>query len=469
MEPSIKISDPCEMERISHAMKAHRVFFASGRTRDLDFRRDHLKRLKQALFSYEERIFDAFWEDLHKARFEVFGTEIGMVSKEIALHIQKIRKWAKPRKILTDAFNFYSTSRVYHEPYGVVLIMSPWNYPLQLALLPLVGAISAGNCVMLKPAHYSRHVSEVIRELISETFDPAYISVMTGGRDINQAILNERFDFIFFTGSPPLGKIVMEKAARHLTPVTLELGGKSPCIVEPDADVDVAAQRICFGKFLNAGQTCIAPDHLLVHVDVKERLIQAMTRCIQRFYGQDPEQSPDFARIITDEQFRRLERLMHSAGTIIHGGRVNPATRYIEPTLIGNITPDDPIMQEEIFGPLLPILEYKGIEEVIDQINGREKPLALYLFTASKGVIDRVLSATSSGGGCVNETIMHVSNPRMPFGGVGNSGMGSYHGKASFDTFSHHRSILRKTTLFNPTLAYPPYKNKLRFLRRLLS
>lgn len=457
------------MELITKTVEAHRVFFDSGKTRDLDFRRSSLKGLKDALFRYEDRICHAFWEDLHKSRFEVFGTEIGMVSKEIDLHIKKIGKWAKPRKVLTDAFNFYSTSRVYHEPYGVVLIMSPWNYPLQLALLPLVGAVSAGNCVMLKPAHYSRHVSEVIRELISEAFDPAYISVMTGGRDINQAILDERFDFIFFTGSPPLGKIVMEKAARHLTPVALELGGKSPCIVEPDADIGVAAQRICFGKFLNAGQTCIAPDHLLVHVDVKEGLIQAMKQCIQRFYGTDPEQSPDFARIITDEQFRRLEHLMHSAGTIIHGGRVDPTTRYIEPTLIDGITPDDRIMQEEIFGPVLPILGYKGIEEVIDQINGREKPLALYLFTASRGVRERVLSATSSGGGCINETIMHVSNPRMPFGGVGNSGMGCYHGRFSFDTFSHRRSILRKTTRFNSTLAYPPYGNKLRYLRRILS
>jgi len=457
------------METITKAVKAHRVFFGTGKTHDVGFRRDSLRKLKNALFKYEDRIYEAFWEDLHKPRFEAFGTEIGMVSKEIGLHMKKIGKWAKPTRILTDMLNFYSTSRVYHEPYGVVLIMSPWNYPLQLALLPLVGAISSGNCVMLKPAHYSQHVSEAIRELISETFDPAYISVVTGGRDVNQAILDERFDFIFFTGSPPLGKIVMEKAARHLTPVTLELGGKSPCIVAPDADIGVAAQRICFGKFLNAGQTCIAPDHLFVHADVKEKLIEAMERSIRRFYGNNPEQSPDFARIITDEQFRRLEHLMTSAGTIIHGGRLNPKTRYIEPTLIDGITPDAPIMQEEIFGPLLPILQYTRMEEVIAQINEREKPLALYLFSASRGLAERVLSAISSGGGCINDTIMQVSNPRMPFGGVGNSGMGRYHGRFSFETFSHHRSILRKTTLFNPTLAYPPYKNKLRVIRRILS
>ena len=457
------------METVAEAIKRHRTYFNTGKTLDVGFRKNSLKKLKAALFRYENKLYDAFWEDLHKSKFEAFGTEIGMVSKEIGLHLKNLTKWAKPRSILTDMLNFYSTSRIYYEPYGLVLIMSPWNYPLQLAFLPLVGAISAGNCVMLKPAHYSEHISEIIRELITETFDPGYISVVTGGRDVNQAILDERFDFIFFTGSPYLGKIVMEKAAKHLTPVTLELGGKSPCIVEPDADIGVAAQRICFGKFLNAGQTCIAPDHLFVHVDVKEKLIKAIRRCIRRFYGDDPEKSPDFARIITDAQFQRLEHLMHSAGTILHGGRLNPKTRYIEPTLIDGITHDDPIMQEEIFGTLLPILNYTHLYDVISLINAGEKPLALYFFSASIGARERVLSRTSSGGGCVNDTIMHVSNPRMPFGGVGNSGMGCYHGRFSFDTFSHHRSILRKTTRFNPTLAYPPYGNKLRFFRRMLS
>ncbi|MGM0427442.1 MAG: aldehyde dehydrogenase [Thermodesulfobacteriota bacterium] len=454
---------------IARAVEAHRTYFKTGKTLDVDFRRNSLKKLKSALFRYEDKLYDAFWADLHKAPFEVFGTEIGLVSKEIGLHARNIRKWARPRRVLTDLLNFYSTSRVYHEPYGVVMIMSPWNYPLQLALLPLVGAISAGNCVMLKPAHYSEYVSEVIRELVSDTFDPAYISVVTGGRAVNQAVLDERFDYIFFTGSPYLGKIVMEKAAKHLTPVTLELGGKSPCIVAADADVDVAAQRICFGKFLNAGQTCIAPDYLFVHVDVKKQLVDRMRQCIRRFYGPDPEQSPDLVRIINDAQFTRLETLMHSAGTILHGGRVNRDTRYIEPTLIDRITPDDPIMQEEIFGPLLPILEYTHLDEVIAFINAREKPLAMYFFSASRKPRERLISATSSGGGCVNETVMHISNPRMPFGGVGNSGMGCYHGKYSFDAFSHQRSILRKTTLFNPTLGYPPYGNKLRFTRRILS
>jgi aldehyde dehydrogenase (NAD+) len=457
------------MEYIAEAIKAHRAFFKSGKTLDVGFRRASLKKLRSALLRYEDRIYDAFWQDLHKSKFEAFGTEIGLILKELSFHTKKIRKWAKPTRIATDIPNFYSTSRILHEPYGVALIMAPWNYPLQLALLPLVGAISAGNCVMLKPAHYSEHVSEVIRELISETFDPGYVSVMTGGRDVNQAILDERFDFMFFTGSSHLGRIVMEKASKHLTPVTLELGGKSPCIVEPDADIAVAAQRICFGKFLNAGQTCVAPDHLFVHVDVKTQLLSDMRECIKRFYGDDPEQSPEFGRIINTRQFNRLENLMNSAGTIIHGGRTNPDTLYIEPTLIDRITPDDPIMQEEIFGPLLPVLEYTRLEDVIRLLNEWEKPLALYFFSASKTQRERLLSSVSSGGGCVNETVMHLSNHRLPFGGVGTSGMGRYHGKFSFDTFSHHRSMLRKTTLFNLTLAYPPYGNRLRYIRRLLS
>jgi aldehyde dehydrogenase (NAD+) len=457
------------MEDIARAVKAHRAFFATGETLHVEFRKNMLKELKTSLLKYEERLYDSFWTDLHKSKMEAFGTEIGMVCKEIDLHIKKVQKWAKPERVLTDMLNFYSTGRIYHEPFGVALIMSPWNYPLYLSFMPLVGAISAGNCVMLKPAHYSERVSEVIRQLISETFDPKYISVMTGGRDVNRAVLNERFDVIFFTGSPALGKIVMEKASRHLTPVTLELGGKSPCIVAPDAKIDVAAQRICFGKFLNAGQTCIAPDYLFVHVDVKDELLSKIRQSIRRFYGNDPAQSPDFCRIINDTQFSRLENLMHSAGTIIHGGRLNPETRYIEPTLIDGVTPDDPIMQEEIFGPLFPILDYTHINDVISHINEREKPLALYLFTASKDLSERVLAGTSSGGGCVNDTIMHISNSRMPFGGVGKSGMGRYHGRFSFDTFSHHRSILRKTTRFNPTLGYPPFKNKLRYLRWMLS
>ncbi len=457
------------MDSIAKAVKEHRDFFQTGKTIDIEFRRDSLKKLQDALLRYENEIYDAFWEDLRKPKLEVFGTEIGMILKEIKHHLKKLNKWAKPTRISTDMLNFYSTSRILHEPYGVVLIMSPWNYPLQLALLPMVGALSAGNCVMMKPAHYSANVSDLIKKLLTEIFPPEYVSVITGDRNVNQAVLDQRFDLIFFTGSPSLGKIVMEKASKHLTPVVLELGGKSPCIVEQDADLDIAARRISFGKFLNSGQTCIAPDHLFVHREVKDKLLLKIRGCIKSFYGDDPEQSPDYGRIINDRQFDRLEKLMHSAGTIIHGGKVNRTARYVEPTIIDKINYTDPIMQEEIFGPLLPVLEFTRLEDVISMINRHEKPLAMYFFTSSKSKRDLLLSSTSSGGGCINDTIMHVSNPNMPFGGVGNSGMGCYHGKFSFDAFSHHRSILQKTTIFNPTIPYPPYKNKLSYIKLLLS
>lgn len=457
------------METIAKAVQAHREFFRTKKTIDIDFRRENLKKLQDALARYENKIYDAFWTDLHKAKMEVFGTEIGMVVKEIKHHYKKVKKWAKPTRVLTDMLNLGATSRIYHEPYGVVLIMSPWNYPLQLALSPLVGAISAGNCVMLKPAHYSANVSNLMKEMITEIYPPEYISIFTGDRTVNQAVLEQRFDMIFFTGSPFLGKVVMEKASKNLTPVVLELGGKSPCIVERDANLDVAAQRISFGKFLNSGQTCIAPDHLFVHSDVKNEMLEKIKGCIIKFFGTDPEKSGDFGRIITEQQFERVEKLMRSGGTIFHGGRVNKATRYIEPTIIDNITYDDPIMQEEIFGPLLPVIEYTRLEDVIGMINDHEKPLAMYFFSASNEKRDLLLSSTSSGGGCVNDTIMHVANPRLPFGGVGNSGMGYYHGKFSFDVFSHDRSILQKTTKVNPTIPYPPYKNKLRWVKPFLT
>jgi aldehyde dehydrogenase (NAD+) len=456
------------MESISQTVKAHRDFFRTGKTLDIEYRKDSLKKMKSVIEKYESKVFDAFWEDLRKSQFEAFGTEIGMVYKEIKHHVKKVKKWAKPTRVLTDIINFYSTSRIYHEPFGVVLIMSPWNYPFQLALTPLIGAISAGNCAVMKPAPYSKNISDVLVEIITESFDPGHVSVFAGGRDVNQALLEERYDYIFFTGGPRLGQIVMEKAAKHLTPLTLELGGKSPCIVESDANLKVAAQRITFGRYINSGQTCVAPDHLFAHKAIKDQLIKEISQCITNAYGEDPEQSPDFGRIITDQQFDRLEYLLNSAGKIVHGGRTNKEARYIEPTIIDEIKLEDPIMQEEIFGPLLPVLEYTSLDDVIESINDREKPLAMYFFSASNSAKEKLLARTSSGGGCINDTVMHLSNPRMPFGGVGNSGMGAYHGKHTFDTFSHHRSILHKTTKFNPTMAYAPYGNKLKYTKRFM-
>jgi aldehyde dehydrogenase (NAD+) len=334
--------------------------------------------------------------------------------------------------------------------------MAPWNYPFQLLMNPLIGAMAAGNCVVLKPADYSRNTGAIMAAMIRECFDEKYVSIFTGGRDINNLLLEERFDTIFFTGSPSLGKIVMEKAARHLTPVILELGGKSPCIVDHDANIDVAARRIVFGKFLYAGQTCIAPDYLFVHKSVKDRLLEAMKACLTRFYTADPMTSPSYGRIINARQFERLSQLM-TCGTIYSGGKTDAAYLYIEPTLLIDIKPEDPIMNEEIFGPVFPVMEFNRIDTVIDYINQRERPLAFYYFSESRQQQQDILDKTTAGGGCINDTMMHLSDPSLPFGGVGNSGMGRYHGKYSFDAFSHFRSVLKKSTRLDIPIRYAPY------------
>ena len=455
------------MISISNIITAQREYYLTHATRDIDFRIENLKKLKGAILKYENKLYDALKKDLGKSTFEAYATEIGFTLEEISGHIANLRKWAKPTKIRTDMVNFYSRSSILHEPLGIVLVMAPWNYPFQLLFNPLIGAISAGNCVALKPAHYSDHTAEVIKELITETFDERYISVFTGGRTVIQELLDERFDYIFFTGGTHLGRIVMEKASRHLTPLTLELGGKSPCIVDADANIDIAARRITFGKFLNSGQTCIAPDYLLVHSDIKKQLIERIKHYVTLFFGLDPQKSPDYGRIINHEQFERLSALIKT-GTVIAGGSIDPKDRYIAPTLLDPVKPGDPIMQEEIFGPILPVLEYNDLDEVISFVNGREKPLAFYFFSSSRQKQKKLLESTSSGGGCINDTMLHLTNPRMPFGGVGYSGMGSYHGKFSFDTFSHHRAILSKSTLFDLPLRYAPYKNKLRLLKLVL-
>lgn len=448
------------MTDISRIIASQREYYLTHATRSIDFRIENLKKLKQAILKYENRLYDSLKKDLGKSSFEAYEAEIGFTLKELSAHIANLRKWAKPTRIRTDLVNFYSKSFIVHEPLGVILVMAPWNYPFQLLFNPLVGAISSGNCVVLKPAHYSGHTAEVIRELIHETFDERYINVFTGGRKVIQEILDERFDHICFTGGTYLGRIVMEKASRHLTPVTLELGGKSPCIVDEDADIDVAARRITFGKFLNAGQTCIAPDYLFVHSKIKNQLVERIQHYITEFFGIDPKQSPDYGRIINDEQLERLTSLIKN-GTVVVGGRIDPKERYIAPTILDNVKPDDPVMMEEIFGPIFPVMEYNNLDEVIAFVNGREKPLAMYFFSSSKEKQKKILTRTSSGGGCINDTIVHLTNARMPFGGVGYSGMGSYHGKFSFNAFIHHRSIISKSTLLDMPLRYAPYKNKL--------
>ena len=455
------------MTSVHQTVEAQRAFFAAGHTKHIRFRIEQLRALRDAIRKNETHLFDALRKDLHKADVESYMTEIGFTYGEINHMIRKLRSWSKPRSVRSGLVNSDAKSEIHYEPYGIVLVMAPWNYPFMLTLAPLVGAIAAGNCAVVKPADYSTHTSAAIKKIIDETFDPAYISVFLGDRTVNQAVLEERYDMICFTGSPSLGRIVMEKASRHLTPVLLELGGKSPCIVDEDAQIDLAAKRIAFGKYLNAGQTCIAPDYLFVHAKVKDALLAGIRRYIHEFYGEDPRTSPDFGRIINQRQYERVKRLLCS-GTIAEGGQTDDAERYIAPTILDGITADDPVMQEEIFGPVLPVMTFFHMNEVCSFVNSREKPLALYYFSQSRARQNSVLRHTSAGGVCINDTIMHISNPHLPFGGVGSSGMGQYHGHHSFLAFSHAKPVLRKTTLFDLPIRYAPYRDSmLRLARRI--
>lgn len=453
--------------KLQECVKRQRDYFKSGVTLDVTFRKKQLRILEEAIRSREESIMDALEKDLAKPRFESYSSEIGILYPEIREAHRKAASWARPRRVSTSIIHFFSTSVIYHEPYGLALIISPWNYPFQLAMAPLVGAIAAGNCAILKPSELAPETSKVIAELVQDAFDPAFIAAVEGGVAETRALLDEKFDYIFFTGGTAVGRIIMESAARQLTPVTLELGGKSPAMVHHDAKLDYGARRIAWGKYFNAGQTCLAPDYLLLHRDVKEAVLEKLRRTLVSFYGNDPEESKDYGRIINDRHFNRLTSLMTS-GRIVHGGATNPESRYIAPTIIDGVRLTDPIMEEEIFGPLLPVITYGDLDEACDIINGMARPLAIYLFTESRAVEKRVFAETSSGGGCVNDTISHVGSTALPFGGIGDSGMGSYHGKASFDTFTHRRSVMKRSTLFDMHLRYPPYDDRrLRFVRRL--
>jgi aldehyde dehydrogenase (NAD+) len=427
-----------------------------------------LKKLKTAVKENEKKILDALHYDLHKPEFEGYLIEVGGVYEELHLHIKNLSKWAKPEKAGTGIKAFPGTSFIIREPYGVALIIAPWNYPFQLLIAPLVGAIAAGNCAVLKPAHYSEATSAVIKELIGGIFPSEYVSVFTGGRDVIKNLLQERYDKIFFTGSPSLGRIVMESAAKNLTPVTLELGGKSPCIVDKDVNITLAAKRIAWGKFVNAGQTCICPDYLLVHQSIKDKFLAALTGAIRELYGENPAASPDFGRIINNSQYERLVRLLDGQ-KIYLGGQYNSDDRYIAPTILTDVSPDSAVMKEEIFGPIFPVMTYTSIDEVVRSVNSRPKPLALYLFSGNVARQKEVLSRISFGGGCINDTLIHAGNPNLPFGGVGMSGMGSYHGRASFEAFSHRKSILKKSTLIDLKMRYAPYDSKkLAMVRKLV-
>ena len=451
-------------ESVANLVNQQRNFFNTHQTKDIQFRIDSLKRLKQLILDNEATIQQALYADLRKSDFEVYASEIGFCLEEIKYALKHIKSWTKPKSVATSLPQLPASAKIYAEPLGVVLIISPWNYPFQLSISPLIGAIAAGNCTILKPSELAPHTSHLLAEIIPKYFDPSFIAVVEGGKEVTQQLLEKKFDHIFFTGSTNIGKIIMSAAAKHLTPVTLELGGKSPCIVDADTHFEYTARRIVWGKFINAGQSCIAPDYLLVDKNIKQDLLTHIKQCIRDFYGENPSTSPDYGRIISQHHFNRLCQLLND-GEIINGGDTNPRDLYIAPTVIDNVDWDARVMQEEIFGPILPVLDYTDLSEAIALVNAKPKPLALYLFSNNKQHQQQVLRETSSGGVCLNDTMIHITCPALPFGGVGGSGMGSYHGKASFETFSHHRSVLNRSFLLDLKLRYAPSQGKLKFLK----
>ena len=448
--------------------KKQRNYFYQGETLSVDFRKKQLMKLKKTLIAHQDDIVEAVHKDFGKTSFETYVTEIQVVYDEINYMLKNLKKLAKPQKVRTPLLHFYSKSKIMHDPLGTVLIISPWNYPLALALTPLAGAIAAGNCAVIKPSEVSSHTSALISKIITENFDEQYLTVYEGEADTTQTLLKQGFDHCFFTGSTEVGKKIMQTASETLTPVTLELGGKSPCVVTEDADIVKAACRIVWGKFVNAGQTCIAPDFVLVHESVKHRLILMIQEVHRRFYGEQPLENDDYARIITEKHFDRLVGLMDNE-SILHGGEYSRDTLSIAPTLVDDPDWDSQIMTEEIFGPLLPIIGYDSIVDTVHTLQDRPKPLAFYLFTESEVYKEFVMGSLSFGGGCINDTLIHFANLNMPFGGVGHSGMGNYHGKYSFDTFTHFKSVTEKTTLFDIPLRYPPYSSKvLDWLKKMM-
>lgn len=459
---------------IEECLSAQRSFFNSGATKSFSFRMDALKKLEKSILAHEDDINAALKADLNKSPFETYMCEIGMVLSEISYAKKHLKRWMRKKRVPTPLSQFPSRSFTISEPYGSVLIMVPWNYPFMLAFDALAGAIAAGNCAVISPSEYAHVTSHVLRTIIAETFPENYIAVSDGTLESNQQLLNQHFDYIFFTGSPNVGRIVMESAAKHMTPVTLELGGKSPCIVDDTANLKTAARRLAFGKCLNAGQTCVAPDYLLIHKSVKDKFLPMLKSEITAMYGSDPLINPDFPRIINKNHYDRILNLINqscavsdekcASASIFWGGTGNEITLKISPTIITDISPDNPIMQEELFAPVLPVLTFGDLNEACRIIKKYDNPLSLYLFTTDRAAQKKILREISFGGGCINDTIVHLATPYMGFGGVGNSGIGSYHGKKSFDTFSHEKSILKKSPYIDLPIRYQPttsLKNKL--------
>jgi aldehyde dehydrogenase (NAD+) len=455
---------------IQTILTSQRQFFASGKTLDISFRIEQLKKLKSILVTHEAEIAAALKKDLNKSEMEGIVSEVLLVTEELDYIIKNLKSWTRPQKVPSPfPLCWPGRSTIQYQPYGSVLIIGPWNYPFMLVISPLIGAMCAGNCAIIKPSELASHTQNLILKLINQNFPSEYIVAIPANSQEMNILLKEKFDYIFFTGGTQIGKIIMQAAAQHLTPVTLELGGKSPCIVDETANLDFAARRIIWAKLMNAGQVCLAPDYLFVHSSCKNALIDKLKQAIIRFYGENPEKSASYCRIINKKHFERIKKLM-AAGNILFGGQTNEDDLYISPTLIDSISFSDPIMQEEIFGPLLPIISYDKTEELITAIKTLAKPLALYLFTKNKIFEKTILEKISFGGGCVNDCVLQVANYHLPFGGVGDSGIGSYHGKYSLETFSHRKSIFTKSWMIDIDLAYPPYTaRKLSWLKRLIS
>ena len=446
------------MKNITQIVESQRAYFRTGATLDIRFRKQMLRRFLEAFEQWESRLTDALWTDLHKSYEEAYLTEISIVKAEIKTHLCKLSSWSKKRRVSTPIKLFPSQSHIVKEPLGNALIIAPWNYPVQLLLNPLVGAISSGCTAMLKPSPYVPTVSNTIAAMIAETFPEEYVALVQGNRDVNTALLDERWDIIFFTGSPSLGKRVMLAAAKNLTPVVLELGGKSPCIIDRTANIAVAARRIAWGKTLNSGQTCIAPDYILIHRDVKEQFVEAFAAEVKALHGNDVKSDKHYVRLVNDRAFERVSGYIRDA-KVLCGGATDATERYIEPTLLDNPPLTSPVMTEEIFGPVFPVITLEGdfVDRVVDFVTSREKPLALYYFGRECDGWE-VIHRTSSGGGCINDVIMHIANEHVPFGGVGNSGMGRYHGRDSFEAFSHTRSMIATATWLDLPFRYMPYK-----------
>ncbi|MBQ5152338.1 aldehyde dehydrogenase [Macrococcoides caseolyticum] len=445
-----------------------RDFFQTQSTKDIKFRKKYLRALKKSIKKHESDILDALKSDLGKNKVEAYATEVGFVMKELSYIIKELKNWAKTKSVTTPMMQFPAKSFIKYEPYGTVLIIGPFNYPFQLVMSPLIGALAAGNCAVVKPSEMTPQTSMVVQEILEEVFPPDYVKVIQGEKEVTSQLLDERFDYIFFTGSTKVGQIVYEKASKHLTPVTLELGGKSPVIIDDTANLKVAAERIAFGKFMNAGQTCVAPDYVIIDNTVKMKFVKALQTTIQEFYGAQIEQSEDFGRIVNDNHFNRLVNIIEdSRQQVIYGGESNADELFVAPTIILDPKLSDSVMQQEIFGPILPIIGYDTFNEVYDIVEQYEKPLALYLFTEDSDQITAVFNRLSFGGGCVNDTILHLANPNLPFGGVGHSGIGSYHGKYSFELFSHEKSYITKSTKLESGLLFPPYKGKFKYVKQL--